>query len=110
MTMHIEHRNSNLFVKLSGDFNQASACAAVSAMADQYTGNGNIFVNVVKVDRVQPSAPKEFRKCLASSTLPAQKIYLIGKQGYEIGSGDFRVIVPPERKCSGKCHACTKRN
>ncbi len=109
--MHtVEHRNSNLFIKLFGDLNRASACAVVNAIKDQYTGTGNIFVNVEKVADVQPTATMEFRKRLANSALPAHKIYFIGKKGHEIGNGDFRVIIRPKRKCSGKCHVCPKKS
>lgn len=109
MTMHIGHRNSNLFIRLSGDFTHVSACAAVDTIAEQYTGRGNIFVNVVKIGKVQPTAPKEFRKCLASSSLPLQKVYFIGKKGFEIGSGDFRVIIPPKENVPANAAAVPEK-
>ena len=109
MVMDVEHRNSNLFIRLYGAFSHASACAVADTIVGQYNGSGNIFINVEKIAGVHPSAPKEFRKRLNSSLLPKHKIYFIGKKGFEISPDDFKIIIRQKRKCSGKCRGCSKK-
>ena len=108
MDMQVEHRNSNLFIKLCGEFNPGSARIVTNTILQRYNGTGNVFVNVEKVGTVQSSGRKTFRKLLDSSSLPKDKIYFIGKKGLEIGMDGLRVIVRKKVKCSGNCRGCSK--
>lgn len=107
--IQVEQRNSNLFIKLFGPFSKNSAYAVTNAISQQYNGTGNIFVNVEKVAQVQPCGQQTFRDLLDYSTVPKNKIYLIGKKGIEFGINDLRIIIRKQKKCCGNCKGCPKK-
>ncbi|MEA3546072.1 MAG: hypothetical protein U9R66_00265 [Thermodesulfobacteriota bacterium] len=105
-TIQAEHRNGNFFIKIFGEFNQATAKSLDRIIRKGYRGRGHVFVNTERLDRILPDGRDYFRCQAGCCDLPEKTMYLIGKKGFEIVPKGGRVIIPPEKKKGGCCGGC----
>lgn len=107
MNIGIEHkRNGHLHVKLSSSVTESYIEEVIPEIATQYTGGGNIFINTEKVESITSESARKFCSLIQRSSLPKNKLYMIGKHGFELGADQFKVIVrPPKKDRCGGCKA-----
>ncbi len=109
-TIHSDHRNGNLHIKIAGEFDVDTAMLLTSNMSKSYTGTGNIFIHTTEITDISPQAKKMFNSMLGVFNLPSAKIYLMGEKGHDICHDNGKVIVKKERtgghKSCGRCKKC----
>ncbi len=104
--INAEQRNGNLFVQLTGSLCQDKVETLTTTLTDNYSGTGNIFINTEKLTEILPSSAGTLASLLKQSSLPDERIYLIGEMGFRLSKNKTQVITRPSKK--DRCAGCTK--
>ena len=108
--METNQRNGNLHIKLNGIFTPDSAAKLTVLMSNNYLGKGNIFIHTDQVSNVSPGSQCAFNELVDLTTLPGEKIYLMGEKGLAICHNSGKVLVRKGRKGHGSCGKCKNCN
>ncbi len=109
MQIDTDHRNGNLHIKVNGTFTTDTAARLTMVMAKSYPGKGNIFIHTDNISTVLPGSQGAFNDLVSLSTLPEDKIYLMGEKGLAICHNSGKVIVRKKRDGHGCCGKCKKK-
>ena len=104
--INAEQRNGNLFVQLTGSLCRDKVETLTTTLTDNYSGTGNIFINTEKITEILPSSAGTLDSLLKQSSLPDERIYLIGEMGFKLSNKKIRVITRPPKK--SRCAGCKK--
>jgi len=95
--------NGNLFISLPQNFTESIAAELTFALKNSLGESGNIFINTVRLQNIDSAACVFFRNHLHNHVSPHGRIYYIGANGLKLGGEGSKVIIPPQRKCAGRC-------
>ncbi|PIE73694.1 MAG: hypothetical protein CSA20_01850 [Deltaproteobacteria bacterium] len=107
MSIHADHRNGNLHIKLNGSFTTDSAAKLTMIMLRSYQGKGNIFIHTDEISSIDPSSKCAFNELIRCSALPGKNIYLMGAKGLAICHDTGKVIVRKQRPKGRRCGQCS---
>ena len=115
MDFQMESRESNkdLHVRVSGIFDGDAAEALIGLLRRLYNGAGRIFIDTRGLVDLYAHGCRGFRQALARESLPVERLFFKGEQGFQLGPDGSRVLIMKKKscRCGGACRecACAKR-
>lgn len=99
-------RNRDLHIKVEGWFEQSAANKVDALIRAHEAEGGRVFVDVRGLRPLEPEARNLFRQSLR--TVPAQRLYFKGEEGFSIGVDGSRVLIIKKSpcRCAGRCTTC----
>ena len=107
--IEFKRNNENLHVQPLGDFDGNSAWELINFLQEQYNGEGQVFIDTLKLREMCPFGCSIFQCRFKYSQVPANRLVINGKKGLEIAPKGSRVIVNSEKSnclCDGNCSNC----